>query len=206
MRIASLALVLLVLALPSASAHAVLQSADPPVNGHAAAGVAFIEIRFTEDVEHRYTDANVIDLKGDSWKAGPVQFDPDAKNVVRLPVRPLSDGIYSVSWQTLSVDTHTARGSYLFSVGNATLQVIPDTPAHEHGEHTTESILKDGFARFAFYLGLFLSLGVPVFALVVDRERDPSRGLLVPAAIFGALGALAAGLLMILLADRTSLP
>src|SRR5688500_5433245 len=126
----------LALALPLASAHAVLQSADPPVNGHAEVGVPFVEIRFTEDVERRYTDADVVDLKLESWKSGPVQFDPDHKNVLRVPVRPLGDGIYSVSWQTLSVDTHTARGQFLFSVGNATLQFTPDVTSHEHAEHT----------------------------------------------------------------------
>lgn len=196
---------LVALSAPLASGHAVLQSATPAPNGHADEGVAVIELRFTENVEREYTGADVIDVQGESRAAGPVEFDADARNVIRLPVGPLESGIYSVSWQTLSVDTHTARGSFLFSVGNATLRYTPAPPAHDHSEHTAGSVLRDGAARGVFYAGLFLVGGMPLFGLVVARGDLPRR-LLGTAAAFGAVGAAAGGVMLLLLADRTSLP
>lgn len=120
-RVLPLVLLLALLA-PSAAAHAVLASADPPVNGRAEEGIQVITFRFTEDVEREYTTADLVDLQGVSRAAGPVEFDPDERNVIRLPVEPLESGIYSASWRALSVDTHTTRGSFVFAVGNATLR------------------------------------------------------------------------------------
>ena len=194
-----------VLAAPLAAGHAVLQSADPAPNGRAPAGATVVEIRFTEGIEREYTDADVVDVNGESWKAGAWEHG-DKGNVLRLPVRPLPDGIYSVSWQTLSVDSHTARGSYVFTAGNATLKFVAPPAAHDHNVHTREDILRDGFARAVFYGGLFLVLGMPVFLLVVVRDAALPRHALGTAALFGALGTAASLLGLLFFAERTSLP
>lgn len=192
------------LALPGATAHAVLQSAEPGPNGHAEEGVSVIEFRFTEDVERDYTDADLVNLQGESLRAGPVEFASDAGNVIRLPVQPLASGIYAASWRTLSVDSHTARGTFVFSVGNATLQTRVD-PAHDHSEHSEEQVAKEGSARAAFYTGLFLALGLPLFGLVVVRDAAVPRPLLLTAFLLGLVGALAAFLGLLFLSERTGL-
>lgn len=193
------------LALPSASAHAVLQSADPSPNGHADANVTVVELVFTEDVEREYTKADVIDLQGESWAAGPIEFDGARHNVVRLPLKPLPSGIYAVSWQTLSVDTHTARGSFVFAAGDAQLKFALDTPAHDHAEHTRGDILREGFARAAFYAGLFFVVGMPLFAIVVLRG-EPTRAMMRTAAAFGLVGAVAGFVSLRFFTARTGLP
>src|SRR5438094_10652562 len=82
---------------PLASAHADLQSADPPVNGHAPTGITMVTLTFTEDVvRDQYTDADVKDLHQQSVKTGAILFDDAHRNVVRVPVKPLADGVYTV--------------------------------------------------------------------------------------------------------------
>lgn len=197
---ATFALLLLVLALPAAAAHATLQSAQPAPNGQAEAGLAVLVVRFTEDVEAQFTSADVVDPAGESWAAGPVELDPSARNVVRLPLRPLENGVYSASWRALSADSHTTRGTFLFAVGDATLE---DAAPPFAQDPMREGVAREGFARAAFYAGLLLALGLPAFALLV--ARDPERPLLLAAAAAGALGALAALAILLLLADRAEL-
>jgi copper transport protein len=204
MRLLAAALLAIVVAsVPLASAHADLQSADPAPNAHVPVGVTELTLTFTEDVERTYTNVDCVDvINQTSVAAGPLQFDPAQGNVVHLPVKPLGDGIYSVSWRTLSSDTHTLRGGYLFSVGNATLaQASPPTSVSSTAD--LGSTLKEGFARTLFYLGAFVAVGVPVFAIVVDRRSlgsTPLAGTSAVLALVGAGGALAS---FLFLAQRT---
>lgn len=203
MRHAGFSLLLLLLLAPAASAHAVLGSADPAPNSHVDAGVVTsVTIRFTEGVEREYTDADVIDTQGVSQKTGPIAFDPVEDNVIHVPVRTLESGLYSASWKALSVDTHTTRGTFVFAVGNATLrpgEYEPTLDVSSQGE-----VARDGFARFAFYAGLFLAGGMPLFAIVVLREAPP-RALFTTAAIFGLVGVVGALVGLLFLESRTGL-
>ncbi|HET6405838.1 MAG TPA: copper resistance protein CopC [Candidatus Thermoplasmatota archaeon] len=202
MRYAGLVLLLALLA-PLASAHAVLKSADPAPNARVPEGLTVVVIEFTEDVERQFTDGDVVDsTTGESWKSGPVQFDPDRRNVIRVPVRPLESGVYSASWKALSVDTHTTRGTFVFAVGDATLRPGGYDPIVDVQDPA--AVTRDGFARFAFYAGLFLVAGMPLFALVVLRDPPPGA-LFSTAAAFGTVGAAGALVGLLLLADRTGL-
>ncbi|HUR69203.1 MAG TPA: copper resistance protein CopC [Candidatus Thermoplasmatota archaeon] len=200
---AGLLLLTLLLLVPLASAHATLQSATPAANGHVDVGVTTIELRFTEDVETEFTDADLLDTQGESWAAGPIQFDEAQHNVVRLPVRPLADGIYSASWKALSIDTHTTRGSFVFAVGNATLDpgLYPPTLVQQDAGE----VARDGFGRFAFYAGLFLVVGIPLFALLVLREPAPPAALFRTAAAFGIVAVAGAAVGLLFLGQRTEL-
>ena len=205
-RLLPLILLLALLAGPLASAHATLQSAVPPPNGRGELGQTSVELRFTEEVLEDYTDAKVVDFDGESVNAGPWTYG-GARNVLVLPVQPLADGIYSASWQALSVDSHTTRGSFLFSVGNATLQGVSREDAGGGSPETPwDAIAREGVARAIFYGGLFLVLGIPLFVLAVERGGTLPRGLLGTAALFGALGSAAALLSLLLFAERTMLP
>lgn len=196
------ALLLLLLLVPAAGAHATLQSAEPAPNSHADLGIERVTIRFTEDVERDFTSADIRDEQMESWAAGPVTFDANASNVIHLPTRPLADGVYSVSWRALSVDTHTTRGVFLFAVGNATLEYHPPVEAQDP---YTAGVGRDGFARAVYYGGLVIALGLPAFALFVVRDATTPRALLGTIAAAASVGALAAGVNLLFLADRTGL-
>lgn len=201
MRHAGLALLLVLLA-PSASAHAILKTADPAPSSHVDVGLETIAIEFTEDVERTYTDADIVDSEGESWRTD-VAFDDARHNVIHLATRPLADGIYSVSWKALSVDTHTTRGTFVIAVGNATLRAGAYDPIVD--EEDTGAAVRDGFARFAFYAGLFLATGMPLFALFVLRDAAPPRGVFSTGAAFGLVGAAGAFLGLLFLGERTGL-
>lgn len=192
-------LLLLALASPLASAHAVLQTAEPPPNGHVDEGITRVTVRFTESVERQYTDADVVDPQGVSWKEGAIEFDAAEGNVIHVTVRPLPSNLYSVSWKALSVDTHTTRGTFVFAVGSATLRPGEYAPVVDVASN--EEVLRDGFARFAFYAGLFLAGGMPIFALAVVRAHPP-RSLFATGAAFGAVGAAGAIVGILFLGER----
>ena len=204
-RVLALSALLLVVLAGTASAHAVYASSTPPANGRAPEGLQYVEVRFTEGVLREYTSIDVVDAAGESVAVGPTQFDAGNEAVVRRAVQPLGDGIYAVSWRALSVDTHTTRGSFLFSAGNATLKFAPPVTAQDPTAHPTQAIVKDGAARAGFFVGLFAALGMPLFGLVVDRERPLPRHLLASAGALGLAGALSAGVMLLLFAQRAEL-
>lgn len=189
------------LAVPLAAAHADLQSADPAPNGHAPAGITMVTLTFTEDVvRDQYTAADCKDLSGKSVASGPILFDDARHNVVRVPVKPLTDGVYTVEWKTLSTDTHTLHGGFVFSVGTAALKfATPPSTVSISGAST----FQEGVARFVYYAGLFLALGVPVFLLAIDRAAARPRHALVVAGVASIVGGLAATVSLYFLALRT---
>lgn len=197
------ALVLLVVT-PGALAHAAYQSSDPPANGQATYGLERVTINFTEQIERSYTDADVYDLNGESVKAGPILFDEAHNNQIHVPVEPLKDGLYTVAWRALSVDSHTTEGTFLFGVGSVRV-TVPRDPNEAH-DHAGPEVARDGFARAVYYVGVFLAGGIPFFLLVIDTEARLPRPAFVTAALFGILGGAAALLNLLLLAERTSLP
>lgn len=131
--------------------------------------------------------------------AGPTTFPKG--NTFNVQTQPLQDGIYTVTWKALSADTHTTRGSFLISVGNATLR-FSSGPFTDETQAPGGGTL-DGFARALYYAGLLLALGVPLFFLVVDRERDPTRLALHVTAALALLGAAGAVVNLQGLATRT---
>jgi methionine-rich copper-binding protein CopC len=203
-----LRLVLIVLALglgslaaaPSAAAHATLRASEPAPNGHLDANATLVTATFTERVDRAFTTMDVVDAEtGSSWAAAPpVVFG----NVVSLETRPLPDGIYAASWRTLSLDGHTARGTFLFSVGQATLPVTLPPQAADPQEHSASSVLEAGFARGVALAGAFLALGAPAYVLAFGGPRG--RALRVAGA-FALLGAAASALELQLLARSTDL-
>ena len=55
-----------------------------------------------------------------SLRHGLLQVDvrrSDDPATLSVPLRPLSTGVYKVTWHATSVDTHKTEGSYTFTVG-----------------------------------------------------------------------------------------
>ncbi len=47
---------------------------------------------------------------------GPLAADPNDKAHLEIALPQLAPGIYSVSWQVVSVDTHRTTGTFSFTV------------------------------------------------------------------------------------------
>lgn len=188
---------------PLASAHAELRSAEPAPNGHVDPGVTQITLTFSEAVDHSYTGVDITDLNGTSVTDGPTTFDATRANAIHRSVLPLRDGIYTVAWKALSADSHTVRGGYLFTVGNATLKYAAPVSASDNaGDYSIAATVKEGTARFAFYAGAFIALGAPLYVLLIARV-DPPRRLLITIAFAALVGAGGALLGLSFLAART---
>ncbi|MEA3203999.1 MAG: copper transport protein, partial [Thermoplasmata archaeon] len=196
-----LALALLVCGAPAASAHAYLASGEPGPDSHVELAPARLRLAFTEELEHQVTHAAVLDLNGTHVDRGQ-EFPPGEPTVLLVDLAPLKDGVYTVDWVTLSVDAHTAQGSYVFAVGNATLEGAPGpTAVHVHPGGAFGWI--EPAAHALLFAGLALAAGLAFFALTVQRAPDLR---LLRVAALGALAAVAGSVLSLMaVAHRTDL-
>lgn len=96
-----------------AFAHAFLQHANPGAGAALPAPPSRIALTFTEKLEPVFSGVTVRDSSGHGVEAGPVTI---GGNAMVVPLRPLTAGVYRVTWHVVSVDTHRTEGAYSFTV------------------------------------------------------------------------------------------
>lgn len=117
MRRSSLAAIiplLLVLAANDASAHALLDHAEPRVGNKVATPPHEVTLWFTQKLEPAFSTITVTNSAGQRIDTGKTRVN-DSKMSIAL--RPGGTGTYHVTWHALSVDTHTTDGNFTFQVG-----------------------------------------------------------------------------------------
>ena len=97
-------------------AHAFLEHASPAVGSSVPAAPAVVTIWFTQQLEPAFTTATVTDKSGTDVDSGPAEVDAKDPTELRVPLKPLPAGTYTVTWHALSVDTHTTQGHFTFEV------------------------------------------------------------------------------------------
>jgi copper resistance protein C len=102
----------------TAQAHAFLDHATPAVGSTVPTAPEAVTMWFTQELEPAFTTATVTDASGATVDASPAQVDPKEPTVLRVALKKLSPGTYTVSWHALSVDTHTTTGHFTFTVGS----------------------------------------------------------------------------------------
>jgi len=108
---------LLFLAAPiAAQAHAKLDHANPPVGSTVASAPRELLLWFTEKLEPAFSTAEVRNAQ-ETVVSGKAQADRSDGTELRVPLKTLPPGTYTVRWRVLSVDTHRTQGSFSFSVG-----------------------------------------------------------------------------------------
>jgi methionine-rich copper-binding protein CopC len=109
----------LLLALPlgagMAHAHALLDHADPRV-GNTVKSPRMVSLWFTQNLESTFSDIQVLDASGAKVNTGRAAVDANDRKLLRVPVKALPAGKYTVKWHVLSVDTHTTEGNFTFNV------------------------------------------------------------------------------------------
>jgi len=119
--LAFLASLLLVLVFwPSAAvlAHSDIIRAEPGQNTVLAEAPDQVVIWFTESLETRFGEIQVLDTTGQRVDKGDSAVDPQDPTKMTVSLLPLANGTHTVAWTNVStVDGHKVRGSYLFSVG-----------------------------------------------------------------------------------------
>jgi copper resistance protein C len=101
---------------PTARAHAFLDHASPSVGSRVPAAPAAVTMWFTQQLEPAFTTATVSDKSGNNVGSGSAQVDPKDPTELRVPLKPLPPGTYTVAWRALSIDTHATTGHFTFTV------------------------------------------------------------------------------------------
>jgi len=100
---------------PSAFAHAMLESASPPVGG-AVESPAEIRITFSEGIEPKFSGV-ALSGPGGAIPIGKASVEAgDDKVLIARVGRKLTPGTYTVKWRAVSVDTHRTQGDFAFTV------------------------------------------------------------------------------------------
>jgi copper transport protein len=103
----------------TAYAHAALVRANPANNETLARPPARVVLWFSEAIEQKLTQIQVVDKDGGRVDGGDMAFDPNDDTFASVGVKTLPPGLYYVRWSNVSkVDGHNLRGSYPFIVLN----------------------------------------------------------------------------------------
>ena len=105
---------LLLLAAGEASAHAMLDHAEPRVGNKVATAPREVTLWFTQKLEPAFSTIEVTDSAGQRVDSGKTRVSGSQMSV---SLRPGGPGTYHVTWRVLSVDAHTTDGSFTFQVG-----------------------------------------------------------------------------------------
>jgi copper resistance protein C len=113
-RLAGIIPLLLLLASNGATAHALLDRAEPRVGNKVAAAPREVTLWFTQKLEAAFSTVTVTNAAGERVDTGKARV---SGNQMAVSLRPGGTGTYHVTWRVLSVDAHTTDGSFTFQVG-----------------------------------------------------------------------------------------
>jgi copper transport protein len=175
-------------------AHAVLRSSSPTAGERLADPPRVVSLTFTEPPEIDLSSVQVLDASGQTFQQGDPRLAPGNEFTLEVEVGELSEGVYTVTWRTVSkADGHATAGSFAFGVG-----VQPSGGGGSRGAPESPPVSPlEIVGRFLFLAGLVFSVGAGVIGAVVARSR--SRALFLLAAV--ALGAAVVGLVVLLVAQ-----
>ena len=102
------------LGITAAHAHAHLDHANPPVDGTVANAPQEVALFYTQNLEPAFSTVAVTNSGGTRVDEGKAQIEG---NTMRIGLKPLGPGTYTVHWHAISVDTHSTEGTFTFRVG-----------------------------------------------------------------------------------------
>ncbi len=187
------------LAMPAASAHAVVLSSSPGDGDRVPSAPSTVSIQFSEAISADLGGLKVLDAKGERVDADD-QSQPDPTRLA-VGLRPdLPPGTYVANYKVISADGHPVSGAIVFGVGNG---VISDVSGiKETNDPALDTASK--ITQFVTYLGGLLAAGLVFFlAFIHDRAPDgrPLARVVRIATIVGALGVV--GTIMVQAAQAT---
>ncbi|HYN70723.1 MAG TPA: copper resistance CopC family protein, partial [Candidatus Eisenbacteria bacterium] len=87
---------------PRAAAHALLLSSEPAAGSTVGTAPTTVVLTFGETSDARLSSIKILDSRGTDHAGGPVQSVPGEPLRLQIAVGQLGDGVYTVSWRTLS--------------------------------------------------------------------------------------------------------
>jgi copper transport protein len=110
-----LPLILLLLIPTLAFSHAGILNSTPPQNGIVKTPLEKITIKLGASVEPAFSKAEVFDPDGNKVSA-KTTFLKDNRVMESELQEDLAPGIYKVKWKFMSMDGHTVKGKYTFTI------------------------------------------------------------------------------------------
>ncbi len=165
-----------------ASAHALRQSSVPDSGADLPQPPADVTITFGEEPDPRLSSIEVLSTGGQPYQQGPTQAVPGNPLQLRVALKPLPAGVYTVSWRTFShVDGHVAGGAFNFGVRQDPGSVsVPASVAGPPGPTAA-----DVAGRAVLFLGLVMLVGgAGVATMVLPR---PARAVVLTLPVAWAL-------------------
>ena len=104
---------LLLLMTGEATAHAMLDRAEPRVGNKVATAPRQVTLWFTQKLEPAFSTITVTNEAGERVDIGKTRV---SGNQMSVSLRSGGAGTYHVKWRVLSADTHTTDGSFTFQV------------------------------------------------------------------------------------------
>lgn len=101
---------------PTAWAHAGLQSSIPEKDAKIAAAPKEITLQFNEKLESAFSTAKLVDSTGKQVNVEKPTLDASNPSIMKLPVPALSSGKYKVEYVGVGRDGHRRKGDYSFTV------------------------------------------------------------------------------------------
>ena len=160
---------LFVAAPATSEAHANYAESDPAANSVVDQSPERVTIRFTEPLEPALSEIEVYDSHGDRVDGGDSAVDPSDPLVMSVSVEDLADGTYTVAWKNVStVDGHSRRGAFVFSVGVGFEPSPTDAAAVEVDQPLLQSPAEP-VVRWLVLIGVLTLVGAVTFHLLVSR-------------------------------------
>ncbi len=160
---AAVILVLVTLGLSGfASAHALLEIANPTPNSNLTKAPTLVQLSFSENLDTGYSRIQVFNNSKVEVDKQDVIFP--GPRVMQVSLLPLPNGSFSVVWRSLSaVDGHVASGAYSFTVGNVPpcSNCTPPPPVNPPPSPL------EAAARWGAYLSLAVAAGGFGFLLLI---------------------------------------
>ena len=156
-----------------ASAHAVLEGANPAPQANLSASPGSVTLEFSEKVDVRADGLQVLDEHGSVIQTGRPTHPSGQSKVVRASLPKLGKGLYTVAWRAVSEDSHPIQGAFTFGYranasGTAARSLTANASASESGDRTVGVLF--GVMRFGVFVGLALLLGAGWFAAYLWPE------------------------------------
>jgi copper transport protein len=152
-----------------ASAHALLVRSTPEANAELSQAPQQVDLYFSEGLEAAFSSANVLNTDGKRVDNNDAAVDPSDATHMSLTLKPLPDGVYTVSWKAISTsDGHLTNGTFPFAVGSGNAAALA-AAASSTGQG--EVAASDVILSWILYLAAAVAVGGALFRLWV---WDPS--------------------------------
>jgi methionine-rich copper-binding protein CopC len=99
-----------------ANAHTFLDHAEPRVGATVQAAPVEVKLWFSQELEPTFSTVKVLDAAGGRVDGADARVEASDRTLLRVSLRSLVAGSYTVSWRVVTVDTHVTEGDFVFRV------------------------------------------------------------------------------------------